>query len=59
VNGPPQLSLVGDITKDSHIRKSLPITIASLGSFIKMFRYLDSNTNGLTESLLSGYKRNN
>ena len=59
MNGPPQLGLVGDITKDSHIRKSLPITVASLGSFIKMFRYLDAKSNGLTESLLGGYKKNN
>jgi hypothetical protein len=41
------------------LRKSLPITIASLGSFIKMFRYLDAKSNGLTESLLGGYKKNN
>jgi hypothetical protein len=48
------LGLVGDITKDSHIRKALPLTISSLGSFIKMFKYLDSKSNGMTESLLGG-----
>lgn len=54
VNGPPLLNLVGDITRDSHIRKALPITIASLGSFIKMFKYLEYN-NELTDSLINAY----
>ena len=44
-----------EISKNSHIKKALPLTISSLGSFIKIFKYLDPKSNGITESLLGGF----